>query len=224
MPDHGILGLRFRQQDKDNAEALYFRPQKACNTSPDCMQYMPLDHGAFEWDLFPEDQVAAPIHLLSWTTFTGGRGAHDAGLHQQSNAAYAPRRQYRRPCLGRCLIIWRSSHVRQPCHHLKPSAPPHGVVPASNDTFLREWKVSTSSPLPTMPDPVLKVPMGTNPPYAARPMADQIWNPVTADVNFSRDVGSASDGSVVSIAWAKTTLLSSKMQTKQISIGWVRGI
>jgi hypothetical protein len=69
MPDHGIFGIRFRAQNRDNAEAIYFRPQKDCNTSSDCMQYMPLEHGAFEWDLFPEYQTSAPIRTLSWNHF-----------------------------------------------------------------------------------------------------------------------------------------------------------
>jgi hypothetical protein len=69
MPDHGILGMRLRAQNRENAEALYFRPQKDCNASPDCLQYMPLEHGAYEWDLFPEYQASAPISSLSWNHF-----------------------------------------------------------------------------------------------------------------------------------------------------------
>ncbi|MGF7183760.1 hypothetical protein [Tunturiibacter psychrotolerans] len=48
MPDHGILGMRLRAQNRENGEALYFRPQKNYDTSSDCLQYMPLEHGAFE--------------------------------------------------------------------------------------------------------------------------------------------------------------------------------
>jgi len=43
-------------------------------------------------------------------------------------------------------------------------------------------------------------------------------------VNFSREVGSAKDGSVISLAWAKTTLVSDKAQSKTVEIGWVREI
>ncbi len=45
---------------------LYFRPQKNCTTSDDGIQYMPLEDGAFEWDLFPQDQAAAPINFNGW--------------------------------------------------------------------------------------------------------------------------------------------------------------
>jgi len=54
------------------------------------------------------------------------------------------------------------------------------------------------------------------------------WKAITADtkglVNFSHEVGSAKDGSVISLAWAKTTLVSDKAQSKTVQIGWVREI
>ncbi len=61
MPDYGILGMRLRAQNRENAEALFFRPQKDCNASPDCLQYMPLEHGVYEWDLFPKYQAPRPF-------------------------------------------------------------------------------------------------------------------------------------------------------------------
>lgn len=45
IPDHGILGIRLSAQNRENAETLFFRLQKECNASPDCLQYMPLEHG-----------------------------------------------------------------------------------------------------------------------------------------------------------------------------------
>jgi hypothetical protein len=43
-------------------------------------------------------------------------------------------------------------------------------------------------------------------------------------VNFSHEVGSAKDGAVISLAWAKTTLASDKAQSKTVQIGWVYDI
>ncbi len=63
---HGIVGLKFREQDKDNAEVLYFRPQPHCETSDDCIQYMPLAHAGYEWDLYSLYQGAAPVRSDGW--------------------------------------------------------------------------------------------------------------------------------------------------------------
>jgi hypothetical protein len=60
------------------------------------------------------------------------------------------------------------------------------------------------------------------------PSDDKAWKSATAEtkgvINFSRDVGSAKDGAVISVAWAKTTLVSDKAQSKMVEIGWVREI
>ena len=228
MPDHGILGLRFRQHDRDNAEALYFRPQNGCDRAKDCMQYMPLDHGAFEWDLFPEDEVAAPIHLLAWNhiriELTGRRmqvyvnQARNPTLqvNNMEGSALAGALSFGGPAKYANLVLT----TRQP-----------GIAAAKNSTtstFLRHWKVSASSVLPTIHDPQLNVPMGIVPKYAAMPSKGAPWKAVTAEskglVNFSREVGSAKDGSIVSVAWAKTTLVSNREQVKQVQLGWVREV
>ncbi len=149
LPDHGILGMRLRAQDRQNAEALYFRPKKDCNTNPDCMQYMPLEHGAFEWDLFPEYQTAAPIRPLSWNHF-------------------------RLVVLGSTMRVYvnRSSQPTLRVNHMEGSALPGGLAfggpakyanlvitpakptsaatqtaPEPKDGFLRHWQISTASAL-----------------------------------------------------------------------------
>jgi hypothetical protein len=41
-------------------------------------------------------------------------------------------------------------------------------------------------------------------------------------INFSHEIGSAKDGAVISLAWAKTTLVSDRAQSTTVQIGWVR--
>jgi hypothetical protein len=70
--------------------------------------------------------------------------------------------------------------------------------------------------------------MGVQPPYASMPPDGKAWRTITAEtkglVNFSHEVGSARDGAVISLAWAKTTVVSDKAQSKTVQIGWVREI
>jgi hypothetical protein len=60
------------------------------------------------------------------------------------------------------------------------------------------------------------------------PPKGKAWRTATAEtkglVNFSHEVGSAKDGAVISLAWARTTLVSGKAQSKTVQIGWVREI
>ena len=57
----GSPGIAFRQQDDDNFEFLYLRPDPACPAFHACMQYAPQTHGVLLWDLFPQYQTRAPL-------------------------------------------------------------------------------------------------------------------------------------------------------------------
>lgn len=230
MPDHGILGMRLRAQNRDNAEVLYFRPQPDCHLSSDCMQYMPLDHGAFEWDLFPEYQTAAPIRTLDWNHFrvvVVGRTMRvyvnhasepTLSVDHMQGASLAGALTFGGPAKYKNLLVTPTP----------PSSTTSQAAPARSDRFLRHWQISTASVLPTVLDAKLEAQTGVQPPYASMPPAGEAWRAVTAQakglVNFSREVGSAKDGAVTSLAWAKTTLVSDKAQTKTVKLGWVREI
>ena len=230
MPDHGILGMRLRTQNRDNAEALFFRPQKDCNTSPDCMQYMPLEHGAYEWDLFPEYQSSAPIRTLSWNHFrivvigttmrvyVNRSSKPTLSVDHMEGGALSGGLTFGGPAKYANLMI-------TPAKPLSSAARP---APERKDGFLRHWKISMASVLASVHDPKLDAPTGVQPSYASMPPNGNAWKAITADtkglVNFSHEVGSAKDGSVISLAWAKTTLVSDKAQSKTVQIGWVREI
>ena len=230
MPDQGILGMRLRTQNRDNAESLFFRPQKDCNTSPDCMQYMPLEHGAYEWDLFPEYQSSAPIRTLSWNHFrivvigktmrvyVNRSSKPTLSVDHMEGGALSGGLTFGGPAKYANLVI-------TPAKPLSSAARP---APERKDGFLRHWKISMASVLASVHDPKLDAPTGVQPSYASMPPNGNAWKAITADtkglVNFSHEVGSAKDGSVISLAWAKTTLVSDKAQSKTVQIGWVREI
>jgi hypothetical protein len=230
MPDHGILGIRLRAQNRDNAEALFFRPQKDCNASPDCMQYMPLEHGAYEWDLFPEYQSSAPIRTLSWNHFrivVMGRTMR-IYVNRSSKPTLSVDHMEGGALSGGLTFGGPAKYANLVITPAKPSSAAAQTVPERKDGFLRHWKISTASVLASVHDPKLDAPMGVQPPYASMPPDGKAWKAITAEtkglVNFSHEVGSAKDGSVISLAWAKTTLVSNKAQSKKVQIGWVREI
>jgi hypothetical protein len=230
MPDHGILGMRLRAQDRENAEALYFRPQKDCNTSSDCMQYMPLEHGAFEWDLFPEYQVSAPIHTSSWNHFrivVMGRTMR-VYVNRSSQPTLSVDHMEGGALSGGLIFGGPAKYANLVITLAKTSSAAEETASEPRDGFLRHWQISTASVLPSVHDPQLDAPMGVLPPYASMPADVKAWRTITAEtkglVNFSHDVGSANDGSVISVAWAKTTLVSDTAQSKSVQIGWVREI
>lgn len=230
MPEHGILGMRLRAQDRDNAEALYFRPQKDCEHSSDCLQYMPLEHGAFEWDLFPEYQSAAPIHTLSWNhvrvvvmgrtmrVYVNHARQPTLSVDHMEGAALSGALMFGGPAKYQHLVITPAPS----------SLAASRTAPERRDGFLRHWQMSSASVLPSIHDTSLDVPIGVQPPYASMPAEGGAWKTITAEtkglVNFSHELGSAKDAAVISVAWAKTTLVSDKAQSKTVKIGWVREI
>lgn len=228
MPDHGILGLRLRARDRDNAEALYFRPQKACATSVDCMQYMPLEHGAFEWDLFPEGQAPAPLRLLDWNhvkVVVAGQTMR-VWINGASAPTLAIDHMEGSPLPGALLFGGPAKYAHLVITPAAPAAAAARTAPVPQDGFLRHWQLSTAAVLPTTPDAALQLPTGVQPAYAGMPPAGAGWKAVTAQakglINFSHETGSGKDPAVVSVAWAKTTLVSDHAQSKTAQFGFVR--
>ena len=62
----GMPAIAFRQQDEQNFELLYLRPDPACPAFRACMQYGPQTHGVMLWDLFPRYQTRAPLRENGW--------------------------------------------------------------------------------------------------------------------------------------------------------------
>src|SRR4051794_1861470 len=62
----GAPGIAFRQQDENNFELLYLRPDPSCPAFRACIQYAPETHGVLLWDLFPQYQTRAPLRENGW--------------------------------------------------------------------------------------------------------------------------------------------------------------
>src|SRR5690349_23420000 len=58
--------IAIRQQDENNFELLYLRPDPACPAFSACIQYAPATHGVMLWDLFPQYQSRAPLRDTGW--------------------------------------------------------------------------------------------------------------------------------------------------------------
>ncbi len=225
---HGILGVKFRARDKDNADVLYFRPQPNCATSDDCIQYMPLEHGAFEWDLFPQYQAAAPINSNGWNhirmviagkrmkVFVNGQASPSLAVDDLEGPASIGTIGVHGPANFRNFKVTPAA-----------SAPSDVATPPAAD-FIRNWQVSDPVRQSTAMDAVLKASVGTTPAYASMPPASARWKSIQAEpqglVDLSREVGSQKDGAAISLAWLTTTLVSDRDQVKTVHIGFVREI
>ena len=62
----GMPGIAFRQQDENNFELLYLRPDPSCPAFRACIQYAPQTHGVPLWDFFPQYQTRAPLRENGW--------------------------------------------------------------------------------------------------------------------------------------------------------------
>jgi hypothetical protein len=80
--------------------------------------------------------------------------------------------------------------------------------------------------IPTVLDPVYKVPTGVAPRLEQMPPNSAAWAPIQAEdkglINLSRAYGSSKDGAVVSLVWLKTSIISGRTQEKSVSMGWLR--
>ena len=225
---HGIVGVRFRQRDNDDADVFYLRPQPNCSTSFDCIQYMPLDHGAYEWDLFPQYETAAPIYPNGWNyirmviagkqmkVFVNGAATPTLVVDDLDGPAQKGSIELHGPASFRNFKLTA----------IEP-APDFGPQPEASG-YLTDWRVSNPVREPICMDPELKELVGQTPMYKSIPAGSQTWKIISANphglVNLSRAVGSQKDGAVTSLVWLQTTLASDREQSKRVQLGWVREI
>ncbi len=229
----GIVGIRFRRQDKANADVLYLRPQPDCPRSNDCMQYMPQSHGSFEWDLFPEYQTAAPIVSDGWNhikmvvmgkrmlVYVDGRAAPTLTVAHLEGDALEGTISFHGPATFANLVVTPDEHGREP---LKASPDPTAADP----NYVRTWLVSRPLVLPSHIDPAFDGPTGDAVTYRRMPGDDQAWTPIRAErkglVNLTHAIGSNSSGAVISTVWAKTGIDAKRAQTVHVAVGWAREI
>lgn len=214
-------GFGFRRTDDKNFEDFYLRPRDNCDRAEDCMQYAPNTHGVLLWDLFPQYQSPAPVKNNEWNhlkfvingqrmnifvngattpTFQVGRLEGDAaegGILLQGPGVFAN------------LVI-----TPDATEGLSPDPVPDPT--ASDKNYARHWQLSPHSELVKDKEPTI----GELPPSTAA------WQPIAAErnglIDISRVYGLPLPYSQRSIAWLKTTIHSSKDQTRTVQFGWAR--
>jgi hypothetical protein len=217
----GAPGIAFRQQDQDNFELLYLRPDPACPAFHACVQYAPQTHGVLLWDLFPQYQTRAPLRESGWNhikmvvsgrrmnvfvndapspTLAVGRLEGDAlkgGLRLQGPATFAN------------MVITPDA--------VDGLSPEPAKDPLDGDRgLIRNWRLSAFSDLPN----------GKDPTYNEMPAASPGWKTINTEpnglVNLSRQYGLPLHEPDRAVAWLKTTITSDRKQTKKVDIGWTR--
>jgi hypothetical protein len=217
----GSPGIAFRQQDDDNFELLYLRPDPACPAFQACMQYAPQTHGVLLWDLFPQYQTRAPLRDNGWNhvrmvvsgrrmnvfvndvaspTLEVGRLEGDAasgGLRLQGPATFA-----------NVVITPGAVEGLSPEPARDPTDADSGIV--------RAWRLSPVSPLPS----------GKDATYDDMPRPSEAWKTIAPErnglVNISRVYGRPLAEPSRALAWLTTTIRSDRKQTKLVNIGWTR--
>lgn len=228
---HGIVGLKFREQDKDDAEVLYFRPQPHCETSGDCIQYMPIAHAGYEWDLYSQYQASAPVRSDGWNhvrlvvsgrrmnVFINGATKPTLSVARLAGELSTGSLDFHGPASIANLTI-----LPNKTDGLSPNA----ICDADckDQRFLRNWQVSSARNEPTAMDKSIDAEIGATPHYSDMPSSTSAWHSMTSEpdglLNFTREVGSARAGSTISLVWIKTTINSDREQQKRVSIGWIR--
>jgi hypothetical protein len=219
----GAPGIAFRQQDEDNFELLYLRPDPACPSFRACIQYAPQTHGVLLWDLYPQHQARAPLRENGWNhirmvvsgrrmnvfvndsvmpTLMVGRLAGDAlkgGLHLHGPATF-----------GNIIVTPDAVDGLSP----EPAADPAETDPG----LVRNWQLSAFSALPD----------GKEPAHTEMPGAAQGWKTIRAEpnglVNLTREYGLPLHEPNRAVAWLKTTISSDAKQARKADIGWMREV
>jgi hypothetical protein len=217
----GMPGLAFHQQDENNFELLYLRPDPSCPAFRACIQYAPETHGVLLWDFFPQYENRAPLRENGWNhikmvvsgrrmnvfvndamspTLQVGRLEGDAtkgGLHLTGPGTFAN------------LVITPDA--------VDGLSPEPVKDPLDGDLRLvRNWRLSKFSALPN----------GRDPTYNEMPAASDDWKAIGVErnglVNISRQYGRPLPESTRALVWLKTTITSDRKQTKKVDIGWTR--
>lgn len=216
-------GIRFHQQDGDNADMLYIRVSPDCPASQDCLQYVPIIKGRVLWDVYPQYQASAPFRENEWNhlrlvisgkrmnVYVNGRTepslrvTHLEGEASSGTIAFEGTAYY-------------ANLVLEPgvTDGLDPKAP---ADPAATDPrYLVQWQAT---------DPV-STPTTDHLSMSDMPASASHWLPVMADygglINLSRYHAPTPRQSPRQVIWLRTTLHSDRDQVRHVDVGWLREI
>jgi hypothetical protein len=219
----GSPGIAFRQQDGDNFELLYLRPDPACPAFRACIQYAPQTHGVLLWDLFPQYQTRAPLRENGWNhvkMVVSGRRMNvfvndvpsptlEVGRLEGDTVTGAVRLQG--PGTFANMVITPGA--------VGGLSPEPLSDPLSADRGLvRNWRLSPFSALPS----------GKEATYDDMPGPSADWKTLSTErnglVNISRIYGRPVPQPNRALAWLKTSVTSDRKQTKKVDVGWTREV
>ena len=217
----GSPGIAFRQQDDDNFELLYFRPDPACPAFRACMQYAPQTHGVLLWDLFPQYQTRAPLRENGWNhvkmvvsgrrmnVFVNDVPSPTLEVGRLEGDAVTGNLRLQGPGTFANMVITPGA-----VDGLSPE-PATDLLDADRGV-IRRWRLSPFSALPN----------GKEATYADMPGMSAEWKTLSTErnglANISREYGRPLPEPNRAVAWLKATIRSDRKQTKKVEIGWTR--
>jgi hypothetical protein len=227
----GVLGVKFRDTGHRAAEVFYMRPQPNCAASTDCIQYMPYENGAYEWDEYPEFQSKAPLDATGWNhirlvvsgrrmnAFVNGAKTPTLAVGRMVGDALSGAISLSGPALYANVTV-------QPDVTDGLIARPVSDPTAADPRYLRVWRTAGPFKLGSREDTGIKAPTGVDPDYRLLPSTAAAWTVTRAAdkgiVDMSRLFGSSNKGSIISLGWARTMIRSDRDQIRRVSFGWLR--
>ena len=219
----GAPGIAFRQQDDDDFELLYLRPDPNCPAFRACIQYAPQTHGVLLWDLFPQYENRAPLRENGWNhikmivsgrrmnVFVNDAPSPSLEIGRLEGDAIQGGLRLQGPATFANMVISSGAVEGLPPEPTRdPFEQDHGLV--------RDWRLSPFSALPAGKDPV----------YADMPDAGHGWKPIATErrglVNLSREFGLPVHEPNRAVTWLKTTIASDRKQIQKVDIGWTREV
>jgi hypothetical protein len=216
-------GFIFRRADKDSYEMFYLRPRPKCEDAPDCVQYAPQTHGVLLWDLYPQYQGPAPLHIGEWNhvklVVSGKR------MNIFVNGATEPTLKIGRlegdTGEGGLMLqgpgVFANLTVTPDAVEGLPGDPEEDAI-AADDRYVRHWQLS----------PFVKLGTDQAPTLADLPAPSAAWTALEGEdgglVNVSRVYGLPLTRPERTVVWLKTNIRSSSAQQKHVSLGWAREI
>ena len=223
-------GVGFRMRDEEpkpglypDMEMLYVRPGATCATAPDCVQYAPVTKGVLLWDVFPQYQAPAPVRQNEWNHVKVVVSGHRMNVFlngARTPALLIPRLEG--DVQEGVLALLGPGAFRDVAvipDAVEGLAPEPGADPTAADPhFVRHWQIAPFSTLPEEGEPGV----------TDMPGPSTSWRPLAAErsalINISRVYGKPVAAPARALTWLKTTISSTRNQSKTASIGWSREV
>ncbi len=219
LGDFPFVGFAFHRHGPGEEEWFYFRPYAAGNpAAPDAIQYAPVVKGVTLWDMFPQYQGPANYQKKEWIHVKLVIGKHQMRAYvnetEQPNLSIpflegdykTGRIAFDGEAIFANLVLRPGSTEDLPDYA--------GYDPATTDPrYLRKWSVTAPKSFPKGRE-VIETDL---------PGEEAEWTTLQAErnglINLTREFGGESVGPR-NLVWVKTTIHSSKEQTRKLSLGF----